>query len=133
MDLSGISSYTDLLSSQISGSKTDSIKTSLSDASNKTDEELMSACKEFEAYFLEQVFKGMEKTIVKADNETSASSSTMLDYYKDELYSKLAKESTEQNGLGLAQQMYEQLKRNTAADTLFVNSSGQVSSATEEV
>ena len=28
-----------------------------------TDEELMEVCKSFEAYFLEQVMKGMEKTI----------------------------------------------------------------------
>ena len=71
----------------------------------------MAACKEFEAYFIEQVFKGMEKTVVKADN-SSSSTNTMVDFYKDELYKKLAKQTTETSSIGLAQQMYDQMKRN---------------------
>ena len=47
------------------------------DYSSATDDELMDACKQFEAYFLEQVFKQMES-----------------------------------NSLGLAQMLYEQMKRN---------------------
>ena len=111
MDISNLSAYQGLLSSQISNQKTNELKGVLNNAAEKTDDELMDACKEFEAYFLEQVFKGMEKTVVKADN-SSSSMDTMVDFYKDELYKKLAKTSTETSSIGLAKQMYEQMKRN---------------------
>ena len=67
--------------------------------------------KEFEAYFVEQMFKAMMKT-VPTDSSTSNYTSTIMDYYKDEMVQKLAKDSTETNGLGLAQTLYEQMKRN---------------------
>ncbi len=36
---------------------------------NATDEELMGACKQFEAYFLEQMFKAMQKTVPNGGND----------------------------------------------------------------
>lgn len=76
-----------------------------------TDDELMDACKEFEAYFLEQMFKAMMKTVPK-NEEMSASSTSLMDYYSDEMMKELAADSTEHNSLGLAQTLYEQMKRN---------------------
>lgn len=112
MEIGDLSAYTQYLSSQIKGTENNSLKNIQNkDFSEATDEELMDACKQFEAYFLEQVFKGMEKTVVKADNSYSASTTTLVDYYKDEMYKKLASTSTEQNSIGLAQKMYEQMKR----------------------
>ncbi len=81
------------------------------DYSKATDDELMDACKQFEAYFLEQMFKEMIKTIPESES-TSGSTTSMLDYYKDEMVQNIASESTEQNSLGLAQMLYEQMKRN---------------------
>lgn len=74
-------------------------------------DELMSACREFEAYFVEQMFKSMMKTI-PSNQETSNYTSTVMDYYKDQMVQSLAKENTEQGGFGLAQMLYEQMKRN---------------------
>ena len=74
-------------------------------------DELMDACKQFEAYFLEQMFKEMMKTIPESD-ETSSSNSQLMDYYKDEMVQQIASDSTEQNSLGLAQMLYEKMKRN---------------------
>ena len=71
----------------------------------------MDVCKEFEAYFVEQVLKEMEKTIPKNEDEDS-STSMLTDYYKDEMIKTLAEGVCEQQSLGLAQQMYEQMKRN---------------------
>ena len=79
--------------------------------STATDEELMDACKQFEAYFLEQMFKAMMKTIPE-NEDMSGSTSTLMDYYKDEMVQQLASDSTENNSLGLAQMLYEQMKRN---------------------
>ena len=71
----------------------------------------MDVCKQFEAYFLEQCFKEMTKT-VGTEEFSSSSTSTLMDYYKDNLIQKIASDSTEQNSLGLAQMLYEQMKRN---------------------
>ncbi len=86
-----------------------------SDHSKATDEELMDACKQFEAYFVEQMFKAMAKTVPTNDS-LSGSTANMLDFYKDEMIQKLAEDSTEQNSLGLAQMLYEQMKRNYGLD-----------------
>lgn len=113
MDISGLtSSYTDLLMNQAKSSKADALKDKLNtDYSKATDEELMDACKQFEAYFLEQVLKGMEKTIPESQF-SSSSTSSLVDYYKGNMIQELAKQSTETNSIGLAQTMYEQMKRN---------------------
>ena len=42
-----------------------------SDYTKATDDELMDACKQFEAYFLEQMFKEMMKTIPESDETPS--------------------------------------------------------------
>ena len=82
------------------------------DYSKATDDELMDVCKQFEAYFLEQCFKEMSKTVGTDSDFSSASTSTLVDYYKDNLIQNLAEQSTEKEGLGLAQMLYEQMKRN---------------------
>ncbi|NLY48494.1 MAG: hypothetical protein GX059_05680 [Clostridiales bacterium] len=74
-----------------------------------TDEELMEACKSFEAYLLEQVMKGMEKTIPYDEEEKE---NPYLDYFGDMLYQEYAKSAAENQGLGIAQMLYESLKRN---------------------
>ena len=82
------------------------------DYSNSTSEELMDVCKQFEAYFLEQIFKGMEDTIPKTES-TSNSMSSLTDYYKDMTIQQVASDATEQGeGIGLAKMLYEQMKRN---------------------
>lgn len=86
-------------------------KTLESDMKNKNDEELMEVCKEFEAYFTEQVFKAMEKTI-PSHEESDASMNQMKDYFKEELIKQYAEKSAEGSGLGIAKMMYEQMKRN---------------------
>ena len=86
-------------------------KLNSSDYSKATDDELMDACKQFESYFLEQMFKEMMKTIPESE-DTSSSNSQLMDYYKVVLVQQIASDSTEQNSLGLAQMLYEQMKRN---------------------
>ncbi len=81
------------------------------DFTKSTDAEMLDACKQFEAYFVEQMFKSMMATVPK--NEDSSSYATnMMDYYTDEMTKKLAEDTAEGNSLGLAQTLYEQMKRN---------------------
>lgn len=81
------------------------------DYSAATEDELMDACKQFEAYFVEQMYKAMLKTIPE-NEETSNYTSTIMDYYKDQMVQSIAEETTGQSGMGLAQMLYEQMKRN---------------------
>ncbi len=79
----------------------------------KSDDELLDACKQFEAYFYEQVFKNMEKAMVPSDD--SDANHTLVDYYKENLIAEYSKSIVDQSGGGsntLAQQLYEQMKRN---------------------
>lgn len=85
------------------------------DYSKATDKELMDVCKQFEAYFLEQVFKEMAKSVSFAET-ASSSNSTLMDYYKERMIQTLAEQSTEQQGLGIAQTLYEQMRRNYGLD-----------------
>jgi flagellar protein FlgJ len=99
--------------------------------SEATDDELMSVCKEFESYFVEQVMKSMAK-MASVDGSTSdnnvyaslfglsddsdSSMSTLSSYFGDELVSSMASQLTESKTttLGLAEKLYEQMKRNVS-------------------
>lgn len=111
MDISGLTStYNDIYASASNQSASKLEGQLGKDYSKVQDDELMDACKQFEAYFLEQMFKEMMNTIPK--NEESDSNSNMVDFFKDQMVQNIATESTEQNSLGLAQMLYEQMKRN---------------------
>ncbi len=85
------------------------------DYKNASDEELMDACKEFEAYFVEQMFKAMQKTVVKSDGSED---SMLVDYFKGNLMQEYAKTAVEQNDLGIAKMLYEQMKRNYSVESI---------------
>ncbi|MFI3201703.1 MAG: rod-binding protein [Eubacteriales bacterium] len=108
MDISSLSNTTAAYFDQIAFTET-SLNTDV-DYVNSTDEELMEACKGFEAYFLEQVFKEMWNTIPKAEGEDSTMSQ-LTDYFQENMIQELAKTSTDTNSLGMAQMLYEQMKR----------------------
>lgn len=106
--LGGVDSYQYLNDSSTTGSLE---KTLNSDLSQSDDANLMKVCKEFESYFVEQMFKEMKKTVPETESSSSANNS-MMDYYSDMLYQNYANASTENDNLGLAKSLYEQMKRN---------------------
>ena len=113
IDMSDISSmYSDMYTTAANQSA-NKLKDKLENAdfSGASDDELLAACKQFEAYFVEQLYKGMLKTIPQSEN-TSNYTSSMMDFYKDQMVQSVAEMTTEQSNLGLAQMLYEQLKRN---------------------
>ena len=115
MDISGLSAYTDLYQTQVSQS-TSKLESELeTDYTQATNDELMDACKEFEAYFVEQMFKEMQKTVPETEYSFK-STGTMVDYYRDSMIQEMASLSTETGGLGLAQMLYEQMKINNGSE-----------------
>lgn len=103
---------------------------------NATDKELMDVCKDFESYFLEQVLKSMEKmskidgsdedsgsnlfsSLAGITGETDAGMSTLGSYFGDEMirkYANILSTSNQGQGLGIAQTLYEQMKRNYSSN-----------------
>ena len=112
MDISSISAYTDYMKTQNTSADKLSETLDKTDYSKAQDEELLDACKQVESYLLEQVFKEMEKTVDCFKEEDSDPNSTLVDYFKDNTLQELASDSTEKQGLGIAQMLYEQMKRN---------------------
>jgi flagellar protein FlgJ len=96
----------------------------------------MSVCKDFESYFVEQMLKSMEKMAkIDSDDDDSSTSlfnsmasiggdsdsamSTLGSYFGDEMiknYAQLFTETNNGKGLGIAQTLYEQMKRNYSVD-----------------
>lgn len=124
--------------SDVYDSKAGSLTNKLTDIdySKASDDELMSVCKDFESYFVEQVLKSMEK-MAKIDSEDEDSNlftsmagiggtedtslNTLGGYFGDEMVSSYAKLMTDSNhgkGLGIAQTLYEQMKRNYSTESI---------------
>lgn len=110
MSIDGYTSELVNLYNSTTGNKTenDIQNTSKQDYDNSTEEELMEACKEFESYFTEQVFKALERMVPESEDNSSTST---IEYFKGNLYQEYAKNASQTNGLGLAQILYESMKR----------------------
>lgn len=73
-----------------------------------SDEELLEACKSFETYFIEQVLKEAKKTIKDEDEKENQ----YLEYFGDNMIQEYAGMISERGDLGIAQSLYESMKRN---------------------
>lgn len=116
MDLMGVSAsdYASMIAqgnSQNVANRIDNIKTE-----GSSDEEKLEACKEFEQYMIEQLYKSMEKTIDRAEDK-----SDYEEYFGDMMIQEYAGMAMEQGGIGLAQQLYEAMKHNEG-DIVFTKS-----------
>ena len=109
----GLSS--ELLFTQMQNSKNDTkavdLQNKISGLNSDTvsDKEAMEVCKEFEAYLVEKVFDQMKSAMTDSEEEES----DYLNYFGDMMYQEYAKNIAENGELGLAQQLYESMKRNT--------------------
>lgn len=104
--MSGIngSDYASVMQSDQTNNLTNNLKNV--GKSDATDDEMMEACKEFEAYMIEQVYKQMEKTIMKADEEEN----DYEEYFGDMRIQEYAAMASEQGTFSLAQQLYDAMK-----------------------
>ena len=118
MDIGGMGSvYTDYLTSQAADSRKEAIQKKLGN-SGTSDEELMDACREFEAYFVEQVFNAMLKTTEVFSDKEDSYASKMVDYFKDGAIQQLCSQVSDGDGIGLAKTLYEQMKRQYSPTTI---------------
>lgn len=120
ISIDNLSSTIDL-TTQNAASSTSSLQKTLEKTQNSsttaTEEELLDACKEFEAYFIEQVIKEVKKTLPESDEEEDSYASSMTDYFMDSTIQDISETIVEQSGGTLANQLYEQMKRNYGIGT----------------
>lgn len=83
------------------------------DLKNADDEELKDACKQFEEYFVEQIFKKALKSTTSLSGESDGPVylDTMKDYFQDQYAKEIATSASETGQIGFASQLYEQMKR----------------------
>ncbi len=113
MSMMGLDALTSYANTQASQNDTSALESKLNaDLSDASDEELLSVCKDFESYFLEQVLKQVEKTVKFDKDDENSYASQMVDYFKDTAIQTISDEITDQEGGSFAQMMYEQMKRN---------------------
>ncbi len=115
MDLTGINYYADYAKTSADASA-EALKGKLNNSTTRvsTDDELLNACKEFEAYLWEQVFKEMEKTtkVFNDDEDSDKYATNMVDYFKDSWIQEISSQATTRGSNSLSQMLYEQMKRN---------------------
>ena len=122
MNLSGISAdaYQNYYTKNLDVTRSDRLKKTLGGVSKEvTDQELMGACKKFEAYFMQQIYKEMKKPIEemkKRNGNGNQSFGTLTDYFENNTMSELFEKNAGSvgGGVGLAKMLYESMKRNRA-------------------
>ena len=93
-----------------SAAKTEKLSSSLSNIEKGTasDEELMQACEEFETYLVEQVIKNTRSAMLEDED----SQGDYMKMFGDRLNQSYAEMISETGNLGIAQMLYESMKRN---------------------
>ena len=96
--------------SKASSARADKLSASLGNIENgeATDAELMDACKEFETYLVEQVIKSTKSAMLEDED----SEGDYMKMFGDTLNQSYAEMITESGDLGIAQMLYESMKRN---------------------
>ena len=127
MALDSLSGYSAIIDNASSSAQADKAKTTINsvassaaDSTDKTEEEkkaqsdqLMGACKQFESYLWEQVYKEMKKTsITFGDDSSSDYGMNMVNLFMDSTIEEISSESVTEGPNSLAQSLYDQLKRN---------------------
>ncbi len=113
-----ISTLTDYSSTLLSNTQSTAVNNAVSSkvgsvSKDSTDAELLDACKQFEAYLWEQVYKNVDKTTNVFGSQSDGSyAGNMVNAFSDTLIQEVSKMSVSEGDNSLAMKLYEQLKRN---------------------
>ena len=82
-------------------------------SAKSSEEELKGVLKDFESYFLEQVFKEMKDSLTWSDKDDEDHAMAQYkDMFMDQAIEMLADDLVDDLGESLTQQLYEQMRRN---------------------
>ncbi len=116
MSIDNISSYSSAgigqssYQSAKSSAKIDEFSSLLDEATTtKDDEKMMEACQEFESYFVQSMYKEMQKTL--DDSKSLFKKSQAENTFSDFLVEEHAKNIAGGQGIGIAQMMFDSMKK----------------------
>ena len=113
ISMDSISSLIDTSKNTAAANQASSLQSSLNSiSSDSSEDELMQVCKDFESYFVEEVLKEIKESLTSEDDEEDSSTSTLKDYYMDNVIELVADQVVDEDGTNFTQQLYEQMKRN---------------------
>lgn len=79
----------------------------------ETDDEMMTACEEFEVYLLQKMFQSMEES-AKIFSDEEEEGSEYVDMFSDNMYQAMAENMMAAGGgLGIAQTLYDSMAKNS--------------------
>ena len=111
--MDSISSLIDTSKNTVAVNQASTLQSSLNSiSSDSSEDELMQVCKDFESYFVEEVLKEIKESLTSEDDEEDSSTSTLKDYYMDNVIELVADQVVDEVGTNFTQQLYEQMKRN---------------------
>lgn len=100
-----------------------------------TDEETLEACKQFEAYMIQQMYKNMQEAAkILTDDGDDDSGSEYVDMFQDNYLQSIAESMVNSGqGLGIAEQLYDSIQKNSglAADVAAVTADAASGTQTE--
>ena len=84
----------------------------------QTDDETLEACKQFEAYMIQQMFKNMQESAkILTDDDDDDGSSQYVDMFSDVYLQGIAESMVNSGqGLGIAQQLYDSIIQNNSSE-----------------
>ena len=79
----------------------------------ETDEEMLDACKQFESYLVQQMFKSMEESAKVFSDDDVDNSNDYVNMFQDNYLSAIADQMVNSGqGLGIADKLYESMVNN---------------------
>lgn len=85
--------------------------------SAESDEEMLDACKQFEAYMIQQMFKTMQETAKVFSDDDDDDSTDYVNMFQDNYLSTIAEQMVNNGqGLGIAEQLYQSMKNNQSIE-----------------
>lgn len=115
--MDSIASILDMSSYNMSASDAASLKNAINGVSSEaTEEELLSVCKDFASYFVEEILKEVKENMTLGDEDEDSTLKTLTDFHMDSTIEVLADEVVDEVGESFIQQLYEQMKRNYNLD-----------------
>ena len=110
--IDGISSLVSNAQNSAAAGSASALKNSISSVSSgSSEEELLSVCKDFESYFVEEVLKEVKENLISDDDEDN--SNDYVNMFQDNYLSAIADQMVNSGqGPGIADKLYESMVNN---------------------
>ena len=131
MSLSIDNTYFTNYATSASDVSADKVSGSIQNAS--TDDEMMDACKEFEAYMVQQMFKNMQEAAKIFSDDEDDDSNDYVDMFSDNYLQTISENMVHSGqGIGLAEQLYNSMVRNSGSTSVTTEQAAASGSSTSD-